>query len=104
MPSGFGAAGSSWLGLAGGLAWGLALMRRDRWRGIVGYAAESSASPRRKGPGGSWSKGERNDQVTDPAESTEPSADAAGPAGRRRRRGGTGGVRFVRHILHQRWR
>jgi hypothetical protein len=53
MPSGFGAAGSSWLGLAGGLAWGLALMRRDRWEGIVGYAAESSASPRRKGPGGS---------------------------------------------------
>jgi len=51
MPSGFGAAGSSWLGLAGGLAWGLALMRRDRWRGIVGYAAESPASPRAQGPG-----------------------------------------------------
>ena len=33
---GFGVPGSLWLGLAGGLAWGLALMRRDRWRGIVG--------------------------------------------------------------------
>jgi len=51
MPSGFGAAGSSWLGLAGGLAWGLAPMRQDRWRGIVGYAAESPASPRTQGPG-----------------------------------------------------
>src|SRR5712671_7263162 len=51
---GFGVAGSPWLGLAGGLAWGLTLMRRDRWRGIVGYTAESSASPRRRaraGPG-----------------------------------------------------
>jgi hypothetical protein len=34
-----------------GLAWGLALMRRDLRRGIVGYAAESSASPRAQGPG-----------------------------------------------------
>jgi hypothetical protein len=86
------------------MAWGLAPMRRDRKHGIVGYAAESSASPRRRGPGGSWSKGERNDQVTDPAGSTEPSADAAGSAGRRRRRGGAGGVRFVRHILRRRQR
>ena len=29
-PPGFGVAGSPWLGLAGGLAWGLALMRGDR--------------------------------------------------------------------------
>jgi hypothetical protein len=50
-PPGFGVAGSPWLGLAGGLARGLALMQRDRWRGIVGYAAESSASPRAQGPG-----------------------------------------------------
>jgi len=39
-------AGAGW-----GLAWGLALMRRDLRRGIVGYAAESSASPRAQGPG-----------------------------------------------------
>ena len=44
-------AGAGW-----GLAWGLALMRRDLWRGIVGYAAESSASPRRKGPVGPGAK------------------------------------------------
>src|SRR5258707_12322959 len=79
---GFGVAGSPWLGLAGGLAWGLTLMRRDRWRGIVGYTAESSASPRRRGPGGARSKGATNDQVTDPAESTEPPPDAAAGAGR----------------------
>jgi len=35
------------LGLAGGLAWGLPLMRPDRWHGIVGNTAGSSASPRR---------------------------------------------------------
>jgi hypothetical protein len=45
-----GVAGSPWLGLAGGLAWGLALIRGDRWRGIVGYTAESS-SPPAQGPG-----------------------------------------------------
>ncbi len=40
-------AGAGW-----GLAWGLAPMRRDRWRGIVGYAAESPAPPpRAQGPG-----------------------------------------------------
>ena len=90
------------VGAGWGLAWGLALMRRDRRRGIVGYTAESSASPRRRGPGGSRSKGESNDQVTHPAEGTEPSADAAGPAGRRRSRGGPGGVQLVRHVLHRR--
>ncbi len=39
------------VGAGWGLAWGLALIRRDRWRGIVGYAAESSASPRAQGHG-----------------------------------------------------
>src|SRR4029077_905953 len=101
---GFGVPGSPWLGLAGGLGWGLALVRRDRWGGVVGYAAESSASPRRRGPGGSRSKGESNDQVTHPAESTEPTPDAAGSAGRRRSHGGAGGVRFVGLILRRRQR
>jgi hypothetical protein len=62
-----------------GLPWGLALMRRYRRRGIVGYTAESSASPRHRGPDGSRSKGESNDQVTHPAERTQPTPpDAAG--------------------------
>ena len=83
------------------VAWGLAAMCRNRRRGIVGYTTESSASPRRRGPGG-HGKGESNDQVTRPAESTETSPADAGGAGRRRSRGGTGGVRLVRRFLGQR--
>ena len=42
----FGVAGIPQLGLAGGLVWGLALMRRDRWHGIVGVTEGLSPSPR----------------------------------------------------------
>ena len=42
------------VGLAGGMVWGLALIREDRWRGIVGYTAETPGPPGagvRGGPG-----------------------------------------------------
>src|ERR1700761_6353617 len=64
---------------------------------------ERQRPPRRRGTGGSRSKGESNDQVTHPAESTEPSPDAAGSAGHRRSRGGTGGMQLVGHIIRRRW-
>jgi hypothetical protein len=48
-------AASRQAGIPGGrvVAWGLAAMRPERWRGIVGFTAGSPSSPRSGGPGGS---------------------------------------------------
>src|SRR6185295_8957588 len=61
-------AGAGW-----GLAWGLALMRRDLWRGHCRLRGGIVGVPPVQGPGRVLEQGERNDQVTDPPESTEPS-------------------------------